>query len=206
MGLNKSFLTLDGEPFIAVIIKTLLTVMDELVVSIGPHDNVSAYSRILPASVKIVRDEVEGQSPVIGIITGLSKTKAEYATVLPCDAPFTKARVIEHLFNKAEGFDAAIPQWPGGGTEPLHAVYLVSTTLDAARKAVAAGGLKCTDIIGRLTRINYVAIEEIRPFDPQLMCFFNVNTPQQLMMARRIAEDPHCRKYKWSGRKTSGAI
>jgi len=189
MGVRKSFLTFDGEPFIAIIVGTLLKVVDEVVVAVGFRDDPSTHRRVLPASVRVIKDEVEGQSPLIGIITGLSQMRSTYVAMLSCDLPFAKAQILEYLFKKAHGFDAAIPRWPDGSIEPLHAIYSVNTALDAARIAFSSGGLKSTDMIERLTRINYVDLDEIRPFDPQLLSFFNINTPQDLMKAKKIASE-----------------
>jgi molybdopterin-guanine dinucleotide biosynthesis protein A len=187
MGVRKSLLTLDGEPFVVIIVKTLLKVVDEIIVALGSEDEPYTHSKFLPSSVKVVKDEVEGQSPLLGIVTGLSKMCSTYSIVLPCDLPFAKPDVMKYLFEKAEGFDAVIPRWPEGDIEPLHAIYRVDTALQAARAALQAGGLKNTDMIERLKRVNYVNMSEFRQFDPELLCFFNINTPQDLDRARRIA-------------------
>ena len=192
MGVRKSLLTLNSKPFIAIITETLLKVADEVVVAIGYSDDPTTYSNVLPRSIRVIKDEVEGHTPLIGILTGLSHMHSTYSAILSCDLPFTRSQVLELLFKRADEFDAAIPQWPTGRIEPLHAIYRVNPTKEAARKAFSSGGLKNTDMIESLTRVNYVHVDEIRPLDPQLLSFFNINIPQDLKKAKKIASKNLC--------------
>lgn len=186
MGVRKEFLKVNGKNFITTIINTLLQVVDEVVIAIGFQDDLALYKKELPSSIRVFKDELQIQSPLVGIITGLSHIRAPYAIVLACDLPLVKAEVIKHLFKKSKGFDAAIPRWDDGRIEPLFAVYRAKVALEKAKEAVSRGGLRNTDMIERLEYVNYVNIDEFRSIDPQLLSFFNVNTPKDLEELRRL--------------------
>ena len=182
---EKPFLPFNGWPFITIIVEVPLGVVDEVVIAVGFTDDTSRFSDPLPDSSRIVKDEYDGQSPLIGMLAGLSKIHSTYTAVLSCDLPFAKEEVLDFLFKKANGFDAAIPRWPNGSIEPLHAIYHADAALEATKLEISSGGLKNVDMIKRLERTRYVDVDEFRPFDPEFLSFFNVNTPQDYEKAEK---------------------
>ena len=100
-------------------------------------------------------------------------------------SPFLKPSVLFQLFESARGFDAAIPRWKDGKTEPLLSVY--------SRKAFlrASSGIKrktLPGLVSNLYGVSYVGIEEfILPLDPELHSFFRVRGDGDLRKARAIA-------------------
>lgn len=90
------------------------------------------------------------------------------------------------MFDRARGADAAIPQWPNGYIEPLHAVYKVSPALSAAEKAMGEGRLTIRAMIAGLGKVVYVGTDELRRFDPELSTFFNINSQKDLRTAVKM--------------------
>lgn len=176
MGRNKALLPLGDRMMVRRIVDAIAEIADEVVVVVSGRQDPEEYRRVLPPTVRLTADTAEQQSPVVGISSGLSALTSEYACVLSCDVPFVKPMVLDYLFKRAEGEDAAIPIWPDGLIEPLQAVYRVEPTRLAAKEAVEADELKNTDMIKRLERVKYVSVEELRAFDKELLSFFNVNT------------------------------
>ena len=71
--------------------------------------------KILP-SARVILDELEGQTPIVGLLSGLHATRAEYAFLSACDTPFIEPNVVRVLFEAATGTDGAIPS--NGELEP----------------------------------------------------------------------------------------
>lgn len=184
---NKALIKLGGKPLLRHITEKVRGLTQETVVVIGKNDDLADYKSFLPPSVTILRDIVKGMGPLAGILTGMQTMRSEYAVVLPCDSPFIKLEVLAYLFKMAQGSDAAIPRWPNGKIEPLHAVYRVSAAISAARAALERQELLILDMIKRLGRVIYMDTEKIREIDEEFMTFFNINTPEDLMVAEKLS-------------------
>jgi len=186
-GVNKAFQTLAGKPLICHVAERLSNVVDEVLVVVGRNAPTIEYSAILPDSVRVINDEVDGQTPLVGIVSGLRSVTSDHVAVLACDIPFVKDSVLELLFQRAINVDAAIPRWKGGRIEPLEAVYRRARTLLAGEEALAHGGLSQREMINRLTRVVYVSVEdEVAVVDNGLRTFFNVNSREDLAMAEKM--------------------
>jgi len=184
---NKALIKLGGKPLLMHVIERVRGLTQEAVVVVGKNDDLADYKSFLPSSVTVLRDIVKGMGPLAGILTGMQNMCSEYAVVLPCDSPFIKREVLTYLFKKAQGADAAIPRWPNGNIEPLHAVYRVSAAIPAAKTALERQELFILDMIKRLDRVVYVDTEEIRKIDKELMTFFNINTQEDLIIAEKLS-------------------
>jgi molybdopterin-guanine dinucleotide biosynthesis protein A len=64
------------------------------------------------------------------------------------------------------------------GLQPLHAVYS-RKCLPFMEDLLRSGNLKILDFFPRVKK-REVLTEEIIPFDPQLVSFLNLNTPEDL--------------------------
>jgi len=187
LGTNKPLRQLAGKPLINHVIDRVSSLSNEIIVVIARDASRSEYSKILPSSVRIINDEPAGKSPLVGIVTALRATKVEFAVILTCDIPFVNRNVVKLLLERAANAEAAVPRWKEGQLEPLQAVYLRESTLPEAEEALANGRLAPTDLLNSLRKIVYVSIEdEIKPLDPELRTFFNVNTRQDLEKAEMI--------------------
>ncbi|WP_309493093.1 molybdenum cofactor guanylyltransferase [Candidatus Hecatella orcuttiae] len=184
-GVNKAFLSLQGKPLLRWVVEGALGAAGKVVVVLSKSSPEGPYRRILPATVSLGRDAVEGGGPIAGLAAGIRSLKVEYVAVLPCDVPFVNPQVLGLLFQEAEGraSEAVIPRWPNGYREPLHAVYRSQPTLPAAEEALAQGEYSMLDVVKRLEHVYYLPVDQIRNFDPQLRGFFNINTPQDLEKA-----------------------
>ena len=98
--------------------------------------------------------------------------------------PFVNSRVVDLLFEKASGHDAALPKWEDRKYEPLHAVYSkklipeIEKAFENGRRSVLTPVLEMKDIV-------FVEISEIRKLDPELRTFVNINTIDEM---QRIIE------------------
>ena len=186
MGLNKSFLKIGNESLIERVVESASKVSNNIVITIGKNDKTSDYSSILPRWVRVEKDSNENKAAIYGVLTGLEVIKAKYVAVLAVDLPFANAKVIEILKKSALEYDLAIPCWPNGNIEPLFAVYHVPSALKAFRGAVNDNKIKLKDAIERLEKVSYVNVEKFREVDPNLCCFININTPNDISSIKEI--------------------
>ena len=186
IGTSKAFIDLNGKPMLLYVVDKAQEIADEIVVAVEKDSDPSSYVRILPPSILVVNDFMVNVGPLAGILVGMSNLSAEYGVVLPCDVPFVNVDVLKLLFDRASGAEAAIPQWPNGYIEPLHAVYRVESALQATRSALKEGKQRVYEMIRRLRGIVYVDVEEIKRIDPNLLTFFNVNSYDDLSRAKLL--------------------
>jgi molybdopterin-guanine dinucleotide biosynthesis protein A len=194
-GSNKALAVLAGKPLISHVTRRLSNVVDEMLIIIGHGESRAEYEAVLPSSVRVMNDEQEGKTPLIGIVTGLGAASSGYTFVSACDIPFVNEELVELLFQRASGADAAIPKWRKGDVEPLEAVYRTASTLKAARATLVPSGLPLTEMIGKLAQVVYVSVEdEISRVDPDLKTFFNVNTKEDMTWAEKLHIKEHSLK------------
>ncbi len=186
IGLNKALIKISDKPLLLHVVEKMIGSVDELVVSIGMKDNPTRYSEMLPEDVKVINDKISGKGPLAGIISGMNSMSSRYTAVFPCDSPFLHEEVLKFMFDNARGFDAAIPRWPNGYLEPLHAVYKVSSALSAAKNVGIKTRWSVIDMIMRLNKVVYLDTVEIKKLDPELLTFFNINKKEDLKVAAEI--------------------
>lgn len=188
-GSNKALQVLAGKPLVGHVAERLSHVADVIIVVIGRDKSRKEYEAVVPSHVRVLNDEREGKTPLIGIVTGLRATKSEYALLSACDIPFVDEEVIKLLFQRASGIDAAIPRWNRGHIEPLEAVYRTASTLQAGLETLAPSNQRLRRMIAKLGRVAYVSVEkEISKIDPDLRTFFNVNTREDLDTAEKMLQ------------------
>jgi len=185
-GENKALKKLKGKPLVCYAIDKLLEASYKVILVIGANDRISDFSRILPSSIIITKDELVGYGPLAGILAGMKKVITSYTAVLPCDSPFIKPEVIDFLFDNVKHHEAIIPRWPNGYIEPLHAVYRVKPALKAIKEAISKKELYIVDMIRRLKRVKYVSTNELKLYDKDLLTFFNINTKNDFKKAKEI--------------------
>jgi molybdopterin-guanine dinucleotide biosynthesis protein A len=134
--------------------------------------------------VKIVSDIFPGQGSLGGIYTGLVKSNSFYNLVLAADMPFVSGSLLRYMIGVAEGFDFILPR-VNGLFEPLHAIYSKNCT--APIESILNQGKKVIIELFKYVKVRYVEAEEVDRFDPKHMSFFNINTREELEMARKIA-------------------
>jgi molybdopterin-guanine dinucleotide biosynthesis protein A len=186
MGKDKTLLQVKGVPMIKRVIDAASKVSSEIIVVTGNKRMSKRISKIAGGDVTIVEDEERGWGPLMGILTGCKRARAEYVAVVPCDAPFLNPKILVELFKRAEGHDAAIPRWPNGYLEPLHSIYRRQAVIDVAQELMRRGSRSILRLIESLRDVVYVSIEELKLIDERLLTFFNVNTPRDLLMAEAM--------------------
>ena len=189
LGRSKAVIGIGGVPVLLRVVEAAFAVAgDVVVVSRAPL--AAQIADLLPKGPPVATDRVRARTPLAGLLAGAEALTAETLAALACDLPFVRAPLLRRLFRKVRGHDAAVPRWPDGRLEPLVAVYRRSALLRAARSALAAGERSSLEMLARLRDVRYVPVDSLRSCDPDLRSFVNVNTPEDLARARRLARRP----------------
>jgi molybdopterin-guanine dinucleotide biosynthesis protein A len=134
--------------------------------------------------VKVVSDIFPGQGSLGGIYTGLVKSDSFYNLVVAADMPFLNRSLLRYMMGTAEGFDFVLPR-VNGLFEPLHAIY--SRNCIAPAESILKQGQKVIIELFKYVRVKYIEAGEVDRFDPQHLSFFNINTREELELARKLA-------------------
>lgn len=176
---EKALLEFEGKTILERLLESLFRVVDEVILSVRDKNQEKKFRPVLekfPArEIRFCFDTLEDAGPLEGIRAGLLESRAEYSFVCAGDMPFVDFRVVDLLFEKASGHDAALPRWENEKFEPLHAVYSkklipeIERAFDRGKRSVLAPVFEMNDVV-------FVEISEIREIDPELRTFVNINT------------------------------
>lgn len=175
-GQNKAFLEVGGHSILNRLLSRLKPIFEELLlVTREPQ----AYAHI---PVKVVEDLYEDRSSLTGIHAGLVHARADFAFVVPCDTPFLQPAVIRLLLNALEPeLDVVVPLVEGH-YEPLCAIYS-KRCLPVIEAQLDGGDYKIFNFFNRV-KIKTLTTDQIKSADPELLSFFNVNTPSALLTSQ----------------------
>ena len=182
LGKEKSLVEFDGRPLIQWSVEKLAPFVEDVVVVARGPEQAKQLEDLIPNAV-IAIDSISGYGPVAGLDAGMEQARNEYVLAIGCDLPFLNIDVIDLLFELAQGWDASVPTRENGMMEPLHSVYKRDALLSACQKAIERGERRIRAPL-KMLRVKCVAVEQLKILDPELLTFFNLNTREDLDMAR----------------------
>ncbi len=185
MGADKGLALLQGKPLVAHVAERLATVVDEVIVVVSTEDQAKGYRSY---GLLVVADAFPSESPIVGAYTGLAVARGGFTFIAGGDQPLLNPRVVELLFDEAEGHDAATPYWPNGWVEPLNSAYRTERAAAAALQLVKSGENRLRRLIDSLPDARRVPIDDIKAIDPDLRTLMDVDTPEEFERIRRLAE------------------
>ena len=178
MGREKALEVIRGRTIIARVISLLGAQGLETVINANGD-----VARFAETGLKVIGDlRADIQTPLAGLHTALSFAEErgfDAVLTVPSDAPFLPADLFRKL---AEAGGAAIAA-SGGQAHYLTGLWPVSLLADLER-ALGAGRLPRMQDWAKMCGAALVAWPAV-PYDP----FFNVNTPEELAEAERIAAE-----------------
>jgi molybdopterin-guanine dinucleotide biosynthesis protein A len=132
----------------------------------------------------VVTDVFSIRSSLTGIHAGLFFMTNPYAFIAACDTPFLKKELVETIVgNIEEKVDIVMPE-TAAGLEPLCAVYS-KRCLKLAQRHIEQKKLKIIRAF-RKCRIKKIPENVLRRKDPELLSFFNINSPEDLKRAQEM--------------------
>lgn len=183
MGQDKALMPFLGRPLIERIIARVSAVADEIIVT---TNNPQAYQFL---GLPLFADIYPERGALGGLHTALASASHPLVAVLACDMPFASPDLIalqaEILRN--ESVDIVIPSGPQG-LEPLHCLYRRETCLPACQSAILADKWKLISWFPQV-KVRTLSPDEIRPYDPAGLVFWNLNTPAEFARAEALARE-----------------
>jgi molybdopterin-guanine dinucleotide biosynthesis protein A len=177
MGSDKGRIRIGNRRLIDVVLEAIRPLFPETVIV---ANETAAYDGL---GVPVVPDRIPDKGPLGGIHAALCSSRLPHTFCVACDMPLVNPAVVAHLCALAPGYDAVVPEWEAG-YEPLLAVYGESC-LPHVERMVREDRLR-VDALFSAVRVRRVAADELRPLDPLLRSFMNVNTPDELEAARQV--------------------
>jgi molybdopterin-guanine dinucleotide biosynthesis protein A len=168
-GEDKAFVKLGKVTLIEYLIGLLSPVFDQLIVVANDSARLKNYP------VTVIEDVFKGIGPLGGIYSGLLESKSDFSFVFACDMPLIRPSLIKYM--QSVSADVVIPR-VRDKVEPLHAIYS-KKCLPAIEEQIKTGDYKIQNFLSGLD-VRYLEEEEIRRFDPELVCFLNLNTKNDL--------------------------
>jgi molybdopterin-guanine dinucleotide biosynthesis protein A len=173
-GQEKYFFTYQGRTFIERLVDSLKEVVDEIILVARNPEQCRRFEGV--EGVRCITDIRTGLGPIGGLHAGSVAAQGDLIFVSACDMPCINPAVISYLFERIDGYDAAIPVWNPDMLEPLHAVY---------RKTALVTYLESHDSLSLRAMImnlsaRYVPVDEIQKIDPDLRTFTNINKLEDL--------------------------
>lgn len=179
MGQDKAHLPWGDRTLIEHIIDTLRPVTDEIIVVAKDAAPLSYLN------ARVVEDLVLGAHALGGLYTGLRLASHTACFACACDNPFLNPQLVSFLCGQLDGFDLVIPK-TDRGLQPLHAVYSRSA-LPTIEEQLYLHRWNLQGLVSRL-RAKVIEPDVLQRFDPMCFSFFNLNTPEDYVVARKTDE------------------
>ncbi len=187
-GKNKAFLNIGGKTILSRLIDILEKHFDEILLVTKNPSEYSDYTDENNSSIKIITDMYGDRSSLTGVHSGLYHAKNHFSFVVPCDAPFIKPAFIRLLLGSIEPQDDVIIPHYDGHYEPLCALYS-KRCIPAIEKLLNSGDYRIYNFFHSVN-LKTVGKERLKEADPEMLSFFNVNTPEALEASLKVTEIP----------------
>lgn len=174
MGTDKAFLTYKDKTFLQTIVEKLSKKCDEIILS-GNKDPQIYIDHLKPHKVKVVKDLHPYEGPLNAILSVSKHIKNPYVFIATCDTPLLNENLIDIYLSIIDEFDAVIPQ-VHGKFQPLNTLYTKKSLLKVKNLYPEIKSLN--QWIKNLKRVLVVNEEVIQNFDPDLLTYKSVNTPE----------------------------
>jgi molybdopterin-guanine dinucleotide biosynthesis protein A len=188
MGTDKALLPLvaGGQPMLGVVLERLSTLADDTFVV---ADDQARYSEL---GVRVVPDLSRHVGALGGIQAAIAWSAHEHCLIVACDMPFLSLPLLRRMAAEPRDYDVLVPLIPGESRQrddglvyqTLHAIYS-KRCLPFIEKRIAEGRKQVVGFFADV-RVRTLDVAEITRWDPDLLSFFNANTPEAMLVAARI--------------------
>ena len=175
MGKDKAFLDVCGKPLFERVLEVFRESFAQTIL-VGNRDE-----RFAGYGLQIVPDIYPG-SALGGLYAGLRHAATDYVFVAPCDMIFPNVKLLRHICSLKDGFNAVVPK-SAYGFEPLYALY-DKNCLEPIRGMLEQGNPRITSLYPQIL-VRFLCGEELEFFDKDGKSFFNINTPEEFVRARK---------------------
>ena len=169
MGRDKAALPAGDGTLIEHIARRLAPVVAETIVA-------GASGRHHLPGTTMVDDRYPGLGPLAGIHAGLLVARSPLVWVVGCDLPDVDPGLAALLCGLAGEVDAVVPRL---GSEPQGVCAVYDRGLAPRIERLLAAGERRLKMLLAASKVRYVTPDELRPVDPELRSFRNINTPAE---------------------------
>jgi molybdopterin-guanine dinucleotide biosynthesis protein A len=177
-GVNKALLEVGGRQIVERTLASIRPLVAHVTLVVNDDS-------LAPLNLPLFHDPEPHAGVLPALLTGLRASAAELCLVTASDMPFVNSALVDHLFSACASFDVCLP-YTDGRAEPMFAVYRREPCIKAIAGALARGQMRMIAFLDSL-RVARLEEPELREYDPELLSFFNVNEPQDLIKAQEIA-------------------
>lgn len=178
MKFNKAFATIREKPVIHIIIEKFQAFFAETIIISNEPELYTSFQ--LP----VYKDIYPYLGPVSGIHSALVNASYDRMFVLGCDMPFMNMQLVEYMLNQVDKYDSVVPEIESF-LQPLAAVYKRSC-LPVFSECLQHEKLKLVRIFEELDAL-VMKEDKLMKFGSIREMFFNVNDPQALAEAQKMA-------------------
>lgn len=184
IGTNKSFLVIDGKPLIQRLTELLDSIFPEVVISSNEPELYDFLGK------KIVKDFYQEKGPLSGINSALNSTSSGRSFIISCDMPFISSELIKYIIEYKSDASIVIPK-ADGRIQPLCGIYSKKILSEVELLLIESHnkdkGLKGSiyELISRV-QAEIIDVTKMKFYHPDL--FFNINTPDDYLYAKKILE------------------
>jgi molybdenum cofactor guanylyltransferase len=184
IGTNKSLLILDGRPLIQRLTELLDTIFHEVVISSNEPKTYEFLEK------KIIEDFYPGRGPLVGIHSVISSTTSDRNFIISCDMPFISKELIVYLTDYKKVSKILLPK-ADGRIQPLCGIYSKSVLPDVGNLLIESRNQQSNlkgSVYELLNRVQteFVDVDQLNFYHKNL--FFNINTPEDYSLAKKIIE------------------
>jgi len=185
----KPLLKLENKPLIRWIVDRLSELSCKPIIVVHNESQKATLSNLVP-DVRIIVDEIEIASPLIGALSGARVANSRIIFLMAVDQPFLSAEIISKIVNLCKDVEACIPRWPNGFIEPLAAAYDRKAFIRAAEASLDRNDLSLRSTL-KMLKARFVDTYTLHP-NPRLI-FHNINTIDDYLKARNFLKMLHQR-------------
>lgn len=171
MKFNKEYIKIKDEFLVHKQIKELKSFFDEIIVV---SDNLEHYNGL---DVHVVSDILYGNSPLIGLHSGLTHSSNEYCYVIACDMPFINFEFIKYLESLIDEHDAYVSRYHNY-IEPFNAIYS-SKIVNIIEEFISSGNYGFQKMV-KLLNTNYISEKTVSLYQREFDMFKNINNESEL--------------------------
>jgi molybdopterin-guanine dinucleotide biosynthesis protein A len=179
-GHPKALIELGGRAIIARVRDAIRPLVDDLLLVTNTPE---PYAFL---GIPMVSDVYPDHGSLGGIYSGLKAAAGDAAFTVACDMPFLHPEIVRLVVSRAPFADVVVPR-VGNRLETMHAVY-GKACLPHIEAELLAGRFR---IVGFFDRVRVLEIPEAEfaSHRPPHVAFMNVNTPEELALARHLVEE-----------------
>ncbi|HVY36430.1 MAG TPA: NTP transferase domain-containing protein [Polyangia bacterium] len=182
-GAAKPFLEVDGVAIADRQLAVLRPLFGRIIAVVADAADAAVWRE---RGVETVTDAVAGAGPLAGVAAALAAAAPGAVVCVAGDLPFLSPALLAALRDRDPEAGAIAAKTAGGQVEPLCARY-GPRCLAELQTRLAAGRLALHALLAETEGTVWLRGEELAALDPGGRSFLNVNTPEDLARADRLA-------------------